>query len=332
MEQRKRKEQQELILRFLICTAAGFGIGELIGLSATPTIAVSAILMLYIDRGYTGSLRYSRRRIQIQLLMGGLALLLITALRALTPLPDWGIGIITAMIAITAGLALQDKYQIAPLTVTVGNAALIMTKGILSDTNFYWQRVLYCVLGAVIAHLVNFLILPRGNRYQEVCQQLKEDAESLARCLTSGDDLDHVLRESRKSVVFLEKQIGYLKEDRRWKHQRMKPWCYAAVSGLLEAERRMLQIGEDLQHWNAQTGEHFQNAFQNMLEKEITAHLAWACWSREKEPPKEIPPHELPLLYTAQLGEIVLAADLICYAQALKQLRSSVEETETVQS
>ena len=51
MEQRERRENRTCLIRFLLCTVLGLGTGALIGYPTMPTIAVSAILMLYIDRG-----------------------------------------------------------------------------------------------------------------------------------------------------------------------------------------------------------------------------------------------------------------------------------------
>lgn len=324
MEQRERREQRELLLRFLLCTIAGLGTGALIGYPTTPTIAVSAILMLYIDRGYTGSMRYSWRRVRVQILMGGLALVCVLLLQRWTPLPGWGIGMITAMIIITIGLPLQEKYHVAPLTVTMGNAALIMTTGVLGNVNFYWQRVLFCVLGAVIAHLVNFLVLPRADRYQEVCKQLEEDAHQLAQIFTGQGDAAGVLQETSRSEAFLEKHIGYLKEDGRWKRHRLEPWCYAAVAGLLKAERKMLRMGEDLSHWHAQTGEDFQKDFQTALEEGVNVHLNWVDRLMELCPPEDVPLCRIPMLCTSQPGEAVLAADVIHYIESLNDLRREV--------
>ena len=121
MEQRERRENRTCLIRFLLCTVLGLGTGALIGYPTMPTIAVSAILMLYIDRGYTGSLRYSWRRVRVQVLMGGIGLLLVLPLQQWTPLPLWAIEILAAAIAITIGLPLQYRYQIAPLTVTMGS-------------------------------------------------------------------------------------------------------------------------------------------------------------------------------------------------------------------
>ena len=328
MKQRECRERRELLLRFLLCVIAGLGTGTLIGYPTTPTIAVSAILMLYIDRGYTGSIRYSWRRVRVQILMGGLAILFIVPLRVITPLPDWMIGIITSMTIIIIGLPLQERYNIAPLTVTMGNAALIMTTGILGNVNFYWQRVLFCVLGAVIAHLVNFLVLPRGDRYQEICQQLREDTENLVQMLTGKASMAEVLQEAKKSEAFLEKHIGYLKEDGRWKRHRLEPWRYAAVTGLLKVERKMLQMGEDLSYWGAHTGEDFQRSFRAAMEFGTDIHLSWTEKLMEECPPKEIPLCQIPMLCTTQPGEAVLAADIIHYIEALNDLQKEVYRAE----
>lgn len=330
MKQREYRERRELLLRFLLCVIAGLGTGAWIGYPTTPTIAVSAILMLYLDRGYTGSIRYSWRRVRVQILMGGLAIFCVLPLRIATPLPDWMIGIITSVIIIMIGFPLQERYHIAPLTVTMGNAALIMTTGILGNVNFYWQRVLFCILGAVIAHLVNFLVLPRGDRYQEICQQLREDAENLIQMMTEKANAAGVLQEAKQSEAFLEKHIGYLKEDGRWKKHRLEPWRYAAVAGLFKVERKMLQMGEDLACWGAHTGEDFQRSFWEALELGTKIHLVWTDKLMEEYPPRDIPVCQIPMLCTAQPGEAVMAADIIHYIEALNNLRKEIYGTETV--
>lgn len=320
MEQRERRENRTCLIRFLLCTVLGLGTGALIGYPTTPTIAVSAILMLYIDRGYTGSLRYSWRRVRVQVLMGGIGLLLVLPLQQWTPLPLWAIEILAAAIAITIGLPLQYRYQIAPLTVTMGNATLIMVTGIAGHAGFYWERVLFCVLGAVIAHIVNFVVVPREDRYQDILAQLREDVLLLSDLLLGQETSQGILGSCKRSETFLDKHVALLKEDSRWRRHRLDAWRYDQITGFLQAERELIRMAEDLAVWGRVLEEPFLTGFRQELQRFLQGHLAQMGQDAVALP--ELP--GLPERVPQSPGETVLLADLIRYCEALRQAGSAL--------
>ena len=320
MEQRERRENRTCLIRFLLCTVLGLGTGALIGYPTTPTIAVSAILMLYIDRGYTGSLRYSWRRVRVQVLMGGIGLLLVLPLQQWTPLPLWAIEILAAAIAITIGLPLQYRYQIAPLTVTMGNATLIMVTGIAGHAGFYWERVLFCVLGAVIAHIVNFVVVPREDRYQDILAQLREDVLLLSDLLLGQETSQGILGSCKRSETFLDKHVALLKEDSRWRRHRLDAWRYNQITGFLQAERELIRMAEDLTMWGHVLEEPFLTGFRQELQRFLQGHLAQMGQDAVALP--ELPGH--PERVPQSPGETVLLADLIRYCEALRQAGSAL--------
>lgn len=315
MEQRERRENRTCLIRFLLCTGLGLGAGALIGYPTTPTIAVSAILMLYIDRGYTGSLRYSWRRVRVQVIMGGIGILVVLPLQRWTALPLWAIEILAAGIAITVGLPLQHRYQIAPLTVTMGNAALIMVTGIAGHVGFYWERVLFCILGALIAHIVNFVVVPREDRYQDILTQMREDLLLLSDLLLGQETSPNVIGTCKKSEAFLEKHIAILKEDSRWRRHRIEAWRYGQVFGFLQAERELIRMAEDFMEWGSGLEESFLIRFRRELETLFDIHLAGMCG--EEGAGAELPESLEPVLYGP--AEMILLADMIRYGGALKR-------------
>lgn len=325
IQRRERRENRERLIKFILCSVLGLGAGALLGYPTTPTIAVSAILMLYIDRGYTGSIRYSWRRVRVQLVMGGIAMALIFLLRAATPLPDWAVGMVSAVIAITIGLPLQNRYQLAPLTVTLGNAALIMVTGILSRPSFYPERVLFCFLGAIIAHVVNFIVMPQADRYGTVCAQLREDAEALLGALLEGR-AGAEPGVMKRSEAFLEKHIGFLKEDGRWKRRRLEGWRCELAAGLLDTEHRLIRTAEDLARWGGELDPDFRARWAERFAEGAALHSLLLDAATGEAPPVGCSAPELPCLPAEAPGEVVLAADLLHYLERLERLVKEIDD------
>lgn len=152
----RREDHRLRILQFTICALIGLSLGRLIGFSETPTIAISAILSLYIDRGYLGTIYYSVKRVAAQIVMGGLVLATYIPLSVV--IPPWSAMAISICFSFAVGLSINEMLPFSPLTVSAGDAALIMGTGYYAfDPNYYWQRILFCVLGGCIGISVYFL-------------------------------------------------------------------------------------------------------------------------------------------------------------------------------
>ena len=314
----QKKEDRERILKFVLCAILGLGTGRLIGYPTTPTIAVSAILMLYIDRGYTGALRYSWRRVQTQVLMGALACALIWLLRLVPFLQDWMIGILTTVALMAVGLNLHYRHPIAPLSVTLGNAALIMTTGILTNTAFFPQRVLFCLLGALIGHGVNFWVFRSPDRLKLAWDQLREDAAPL---LAAAQRAGGGASGRRASAAFVEKQLDFLKEDSRWRHQPAEPWRLERLTALLAAERHLIALEEDLARWGRDWSEEFSAAYLAGLDRGQAAHQVLLDSIDAAAEPACLAALDLRLIPAATPGECILAADLTRYLDCLSRAR-----------
>ena len=314
MERREKRERRERLIRFIICTVLGIGAAVLIGQPNTPTTAISAILVLYIDRGYTGSIWYSWRRIRAQFLMGVVAFVLILLLRTYTPLPDWGITMLAAVLTICLGLPIQERLLIAPYSVTLGNAILIMTTGIITSPVFLLQRVEACVLGALIGHLVCYVIVPGIDRYSAVCEQLQEDEGVLMAYLRSGRWGKEAAPALKGQMAFLEKHLGYMREDNYFKHRAVEVWRVKLVSDLLRTEQHLIAFARDLSVWGRQLSPEFLELLQTNLERTAVLHQGLLDRLKEEERPSAaLPAVPVPELSCKSHGEIVIAAYLVNY-------------------
>lgn len=315
----EKLENRARLIKFILCSVLGLALGKIIGYPGTSTIAVSSILMLYIDRGFTGSLRYSWRRIQAQVFIGGIVYAVIWVLRVSSPLPDWIIGILAAVTAIAIGLPLQHRKPFAPLTVTVGNAALIMAAGTLANGHFYQERVLFCVLGAVIAHVVNFLVMPQTDRYGAVCLQLREDSVRLL-CRVAVYEFPSRPPASETRADATGKLLGLLREDKRWKHQKLADWKYELAAGLLAVQRQLLRLEEEIDRWGDGAGPQFRSEYLEHLEKGAALHRRLLDDLSSVAAPASFVPFVLPILPAGGPEEVFIASGLLHYLESLNRM------------
>jgi len=86
---RMNAEEKERIIKFILCFILGMGATILLGNPYSTTVAISAILVLYNDRGFVGTFTYHRRRIGTQIFMGAVMVGIILLFRAIWPeVPD----------------------------------------------------------------------------------------------------------------------------------------------------------------------------------------------------------------------------------------------------
>lgn len=320
MERRERRERRERMLRFVICIVLGLGAAALIGQPYTPTTAISAILVLYIDRGYNGSIWYSFRRIRAQFLMGLIVFVLIFLMRSYTELPDWWIMVLATVLTVLIGLPFQERFQIAPYTVTMGNAILIMATGIITSSQLLVERVMACVFGALIGHLVCYVIVPGIDRYEAVCEQLREDGEILSSYLRACSWEKGQPPALKAQTAFLEKQLGYMREDNRFKHRAVEQWRVRLVNGLFQTEKHLIAFSKDLALWGKELTPDFLAAYRTELERAVKAHQELLCRLGVESPPAGGPePLALSEIPCKNHGEIVAAAYLINYITCLNE-------------
>lgn len=256
-------EEKERIVKFILCFVIGLTVSALIGFPYSPTIAVSAILMLYIDRGYIGSFTYSRRRIMVQVVMGGVGLLMIYGIRAVFPaLPDWITGIIVSVIAIVIFLPIQYKHPIAPLTVTMGNATLIMVTGILKSPAYYWQRVLFCVVGAAIAHVVNYVIMPQKDRFAVTTNALQE-ATGILVAQAQGLPLEvNAASRLHDAKATIDANLKHILADNKLRKFHRDEECIALLQGLSDMVHKL----------EAMLGREGSEDYRRLLSETVAAH------------------------------------------------------------
>lgn len=152
-----------LMVKFALCSAIGLGISAAIGMGSSPTAAVTAVLITYAERGKSGTLSYSIKRVATQVVMGAVAASLVYLLHTLLLMTEVLTSILAATIGMPVGVLLDHRFHIAPLPATLGCSVLIMSTGISGDYKFYCQRVISCVIGVAVAYAVNGLTAKMQN-------------------------------------------------------------------------------------------------------------------------------------------------------------------------
>lgn len=213
---------KETIIKFLLCTVSGILFAWIIGDPYTATTAVTANLILYVDRGFAGSIHYGWKRLEVQIIQGGLVLFAFFLLNHISPLglPDPAKLIIACCIAISIGLPLHYIHPIAPLTTTLANATFVMACGILSDANFYFIRIFHCLGGAIIGLLINWVIMPQHDRFTEslenlsvCCSYLNSHIQSVLGKESSCQITD---KKYKESLNLLKTNMQHIETDNRY--------------------------------------------------------------------------------------------------------------------
>ena len=272
--------EKERIIKFILCTILSFTAARIVGHPTTSTIAVSAILMLYIDRGYLGSLQYNRRRVQIQVVMGLLSVGIIYLLRTFFPfLEDWIICIIVSIIGIVLVLPFDYRYKIAPLPVTLGNAAFIMVTGIVTSYSYAFERIMFCIIGAGIGYAVNYFIMPQRDRLTEIKKLLASTGDivvnhalSVCKAGVMNENEGMQLKEINQSITELQAHVKNLKQDTALKRHEKEKEVLDLVDGLCFLQDEVLALLKQDFDMEKCVSENFQHQYFTALEETLFVH------------------------------------------------------------
>ena len=272
---------KELILKLFLCTLFSSVYSCLVGDIYSVTAVVTANLFLYVDRGYCGSLRYASRRVLVQIVQGVLVLLIILPCKYWLhlPVPDIALFAAASLFGIAVGMPINYKYQFSPLNATLANATFIIAIGVLTDLKMLPLRVLHCVAGAVIGYLVNFVIMPQRDRYQEAARRGVRCTEiSLQRRTDPVFDIDsEQAEEYRRDKQLLSVDIPFLNQDHEngLKRHKRTPQSLAAIRTvyqLLDIREDMLLTLKNLPPERMELAEY--NAALDLLNRAEQVHLA----------------------------------------------------------
>lgn len=173
----EKKQKQIRAARITLCVILGMTAARLLGNPTNPVIAISAILVVYTDRGYRGSIIYGAKRVLTQVIMGGIVFALMWLCSQVELYDNWILSITVVALSILMGLTLNDRFEFAPLPVTLSITTLIMASGMYADSGFYFTRIVYCAIGAVVAYVVNLLTGCKPESYQELLDELLLESE-----------------------------------------------------------------------------------------------------------------------------------------------------------
>lgn len=201
------RSEWKLLIKLLLATILSFLFSWAIGEPYSATAAVTANLFLYVDRGYFGGIRYGTKRVLVQIIQGLLVLALIIPLHYWLdiPIPDIVFIIGISCIAMVVGFVLNYRYSYAPLVCTLVNATYIIVCSTVRDITSFPYRILECGAGFLIGYLINYLIMPQKDRYQDILENKKQCFDMV---MSGQIDDDYQLRKKRLST-----DISFLRED-----------------------------------------------------------------------------------------------------------------------
>lgn len=318
LRRRMAEGEWNLVWKLILCTVFSMLFSWAIGDPYGPTNAVTANLCLYTDRGYCGSIRYGVRRILVQILQGvmvfGVVALVRTGLR--WPIPDNLLIILACCVAISIGLPLNYRHPYSPLNCTLANATFILACAMVQDVSLFGRRVVECTVGFVIGYLVNYLLLPAGDRYQNLRTLL---------CLLTrrGIETSDFSEYARKQGD-VKKQAEFLREDSGKglkKHHRSE-----TELTLIELSIRMLDLLLELQRrydsYSAEVKAQVEPAYRGVLDGQ-TAHLRLIQIFSGQDAVSEIsvPP---PSLSARSEEELLVTAYAVSYYQLLDQFQTTL--------
>ena len=159
----------DLIIKLLLCTVIATLFSWAMGDVYSPTTAVTANLFLWCDRGYIGSLRYATRRVLVQMVQGLFVLGIIFPCKYFEiPIPDVMLITISSCVALCIGLPINYKNTYAPFNCTLANATFVISCATIQNINALPNRVLQCIVGAIIGYFVNYIIFSYKVRVSEI--------------------------------------------------------------------------------------------------------------------------------------------------------------------
>lgn len=321
---------KELILKLLLCTLLSALYSWLVGDIYSVTAVVTANLFLHVDRGYCGSLRYAGRRVLVQIVQGALVLVIILPCKYWLHLPVPDIALFTAasLFGIAVGMPINYKYQFSPLNATLANATFIIAIGVLNGLDMLPYRVLHCAAGAVIGYVVNFVLMPQRDRYQEAARRgLRCTELSLRRRTDPVFDMDsEQAEEYRGCKQLLSVDITFLAQDNEKGLRRHKraPEALSAVRTVYQ----LLDIREDLllslKSFSPEILEYpaYLDAL-SQLERAETLHLELArAWAHGQQPGDFLLEEPSPVCLDGDF--VIFSSYLIQYIRLLRQLHKAL--------
>ena len=320
---------RELILKLFLCTLISACYSYLVGDIYSVTAVVTANLLLYVDRGYCGTIRYASRRILAQIVQGALVLVAILPCKYWLhlPVPDIVLFTVASLFGIAVGMPINYKHQFSPLYATLANATFIIAIDALIDWKAFPYRVIHCIAGAVIGYVVNFILMPQRDRYKEAekralfCTELSLKGRSVP---IAGADCRQS-EEYRRCKQLLNVDIPFILQDHEkgLKRHRQTQEALAAVRTvyqLLEVREDMLSALGCVSSETMQRPE-CQQAL-SCLEYAEKAHLELVrAWADERQPDKSSLP-----AYTHICPDEDFVIFSSCLIQYIRLLRS-LEET-----
>lgn len=168
--------ERGLLIKLLFCTVLSTLFSWIIGDPYSPTTAVTANLILYIERGHVGSIRYGLRRIATQIIQGFLVALCILLCKVWLklPIPDPILIIFSCCFALLVGLPINFHYSFAPLNCTLANATFILATSFILDYTSYPMRVLHCIAGLLIGYFVLYVVESRDHACDDFLRSVKD--------------------------------------------------------------------------------------------------------------------------------------------------------------
>lgn len=302
------KTERELIVKLIWCTVFSTLFSWAIGDLYSPTTAVTANLVLYIDRGYRGSLRYAFRRVLVQVVQGIFVLAFILPFKYLgAPVHDVVLLIVACCLSLVIGLPINYKNQYSPYNCTLANASFIVACIGIQSLQAFPRRVLECIVGGIIAYFVNYIIFPHRDRIGEI---LKNTYDAVLDMTANSSGAVY-----KKNLEVISKDIGYLVEDSQKGLKRLK--VSEEKIGRMLSHKKLMTIlydytvffNEHKQKFSAQ----FEQALQAGFQKAAALHLSLF----EENGGDTVDSVEVPVIETGCPAELSMLGRLAEYISAL---------------
>lgn len=316
MEQYRYREHRERILKFALCIIVSAVVGALLGYPDSPTMVMTAVLCLHMDRGDRDMVTYGIKRVLTQLLMGGLvAVLLVYAARF--TLPRWILNCLITVLAMALGLIVDYRHNFSPMAVALVTTVLIMVVGIPTDPWYLPRRVLFCLLGAVIALAISAVFnLPR-DIWEETRERIAtETRRRLPLSALSGEEAPS---DPAPLLAYLQGRIAIAEQSRR-AIRKHGPDGIARLRELHGALAALCRLRGGLLACGGRMSEPFRQAVIPLLEEAESAHLAALEGEPAFPPPVALIDTDLQPRCPA---DIHVAHHLLEYADALRAVGPS---------
>lgn len=318
-------QERDRLIKFLLCTVLGITISMLVGDPYSATTAVTANLFLYTDRGYYGGIRYAMKRIEVQIIQGGLVLFIIFPCRYCLNLPvsDTVLIIIASCFAILIGLPLNYKHQIAPYHTTLANATFILAAGTVQNIYVYPYRILHCTVGFFIGYLVNCIIMPQRNRYTDTVSQISLCTlfllDKICNKKNSRSNLNY--SETKSSIM---SNVKFLFEDhaKGLKRHKRTPQELLTIKNCLIALDFLEHVSAKLPAVKENISCHFWDSWQSAFEADCQWHREFIKALSQNDTRKKYKNSSFQICPDSN-EEVILLSWLIQYEQVLNNLASS---------